>query len=347
METKEENKMLLDFPNQETKYQQVVEEMKQLVPFLTEEMKGCPDDNLIFNLIETVDFYSLKRKIKFKSKELSSNDSQTLQFKEKLISSLSNFDSFIIVPNIKNNSSKREFQNNKGNKFISPKVFDINGDEGYINGEPKEKIIFLYDNINDLEIFIHKNIDNNLKCFCLGVNINFFDTKTLIKNLGLLDKNNFYFYFATNKPENNSNLNFFNLPRLVRVGEDNIIIEDKNIKNLRGFDVTKQLMKKSKDEEKGKVEDYNFIILENNNKRKIIKAINIYIKSAGLNDVHFYVKSKISIDKNGIIKSRCYPTFYGETNKLGIFMVNNLINILNKQELFNEVQNKVNYDSEK
>ena len=41
--------------------------MKQLIPFIREEMKSCPSENFIFNLIETVDFYSLKRYFKFKS----------------------------------------------------------------------------------------------------------------------------------------------------------------------------------------------------------------------------------------------------------------------------------------
>ena len=51
----------MDFPNEEVKYQQSMEEMKQLIPFLKEEMKLSPTENLVFTLIETVDFYSLKR----------------------------------------------------------------------------------------------------------------------------------------------------------------------------------------------------------------------------------------------------------------------------------------------
>ena len=51
-------------------------------------------------------------------------------------------------------------------------------------------------------------------------------------------------------------------------------------------------------------------------KKKIIKAMNIYIRDAGLNDVHFYVKSKISID-NRITKTRCYPVLYEDTTKVG------------------------------
>lgn len=56
----EEPKPSVDFPIEESKYQQNVEEMKQLIPFIKEEMKSCPNDELTFDLIETVDFYTLK-----------------------------------------------------------------------------------------------------------------------------------------------------------------------------------------------------------------------------------------------------------------------------------------------
>ena len=70
--------------------------------------------------------------------------------------------------------------------------------------------------------------------------------------------------------------------------------------------------------------------------------MNIYIREAGLNDVHFYVKSKISIDKKGIRKTRCYPAFYGDTTKVGKELIDNLINSINGQELFHDIKNKVN-----
>ena len=97
----------------------------------------------------------------------------------------------------------------------------------------------------------------------------------------------------------------------------------------------------SNNEDQKKI-DSNFILLENENKRKIIKAMNHYIRDAGLSDVHFYVKSKISIDKKGIKKTKCYPAFYGESTKVGKDLVDNLINEINGQELFHNIQNKVN-----
>ena len=83
-EEKNEKESIRDFPNQETKYQQVVEEMKQLISFLQDEMKNCPSDDLVFTLVETVDFYSLKRNFKFKlkSKNQISNDNSLNIFKE-------------------------------------------------------------------------------------------------------------------------------------------------------------------------------------------------------------------------------------------------------------------------
>ena len=52
---------------------------------------------------------------------------------------------------------------------------------------------------------------------------------------------------------------------------------------------------------------------------------------------------KICIDKKGIKKSVCYPIFYGKTTKEGKNMVDNLITILNGQDLFYEIQCKVNF----
>lgn len=347
MEKKEYNKPNIDFPNQETKYQQVVEEMKQLIPFLKGEMKNCPIDDLVFNLIETVDFYSLKRNFNFKSKS-SANDNIINQFRDKFITSLSTFDSFVVIP--LENSSPLENQSNKGNKFKSPKVFDINGDEGYIKGVSNEYFLFLYDNILDLNLFLQKNIKSNLTCFCLGININFFETKKWIKNNGLFNKKNFFFYFITNISENITNIKFYNLPRIVIINSDNEIIEDKSIKNLQNFHIDGDLVSSNSNRyrsEDNKKEESNFIFLENDNKRKIIKAINNYLKSAGLNNVNFYVKSKISFDKKGIRKIRCYPVFYGEATKIEKKMVDNLVKTLNRQELFRDVQNKVNYQYSK
>lgn len=344
MEKAKNNMKSMDFPNQETKYQQVVEEMKQLIPYLSDEMKSCPMDDLAFTLMETVDFYSLKRNFKLKSK-LSINDNTTKEFKQKFLTNLSIFDTFVVIPINNKKSIYLETKSNKGNKFRSPKVYDINGDEGLIPSIQGEVYLFLYDNISDLNLFIKKNNNNNLICFCLGINLNFFETKKWIKNTGLLEKNNFSFYFITSKSETDTNLKYYNLPRKVVIGPDNVILEDKNIKNLSDFDFTKKSKNNFNDINNNDINDStSFIVLENNNKRKIVKAINIYLKSAGLKDVHFYVKSKISIDKNGIKKSRCYPAFYGEASKSEKGMVDNLISTLNGQELFKDVQNKVNYE---
>ena len=331
-----------DFPNQETKYQQVVEEMKQLIPFLQGEMKKCPSSDLVFTLIETVDFYSLKRNFKFKlkSNNQASNDNSLNIFKEKYISNLSTFDSFVTIP-ISNTNIDNEL-NNKGQQFKSPKVFDINGDEKLIEINDKEIILFLYANLDELNSFIRKNYNINLICFCLGINMDFFETKKWIKNNGFLNNNNFNFYF-TNKTENETNLKYYNLPRIVQIDKDNIITEDKTIKNIQNFYLVEYIMNKNNQNINNKNEESNFIFLENDNKRKIIKAINIYLETAGLNEVHFYVINKISIDKNGIRKIRCNPAFYGETNKTGKIMVDNLVNTLHKQDLFRDVQNKVNF----
>ena len=127
----------MDFPNEEVKYQQSMEEMKQLIPFLKEEMKLSPTENLVFTLIETVDFYSLKRFFKLKSNSVSENESSLAKFKESLLTNISILDSFIVIP--RKTSLNFDTVKNKGNTFKSPLVYNISGDEvNYMFGcEPK------------------------------------------------------------------------------------------------------------------------------------------------------------------------------------------------------------------
>ena len=332
----------MDFPNEEIKYQQSMEEMKQLVPYLKEEMKFCPTENLIFTLIETVDFYSLKRFFKLKSNSDSEHESVLAKFKESLLTNISLLDSFIVIP--RKDSLNFDTVKNKGNIFKSPLVYNIEGDEVNIDIENEEKILFIYNNISDLNIFLEKNKNSEKKIICLGVNPNFFEQKKILKKNGYLNKNNLKFFFFNNENQN-TELIMNNLPRLIKIEANNIISEDKSIKN-NNFEIEKIIENKKEDANKKNDEyrkkDSNFILLSNEHKRKIIKGINIYLNEIGLKDVHFYVKSKISIDKKGITKTRCYPIFYGDSTKEGNDLINVLIKSLEAQDLFHDIQNNVN-----
>ena len=332
----------MDFPNEEIKYQQSMEEMKQLVPYLKEEMKFCPTENLIFTLIETVDFYSLKRFFKLKSNSDSEHESVLAQFKESLLTNISLLDSFIVIP--RKDSLNFDTVKNKGNIFKSPLVYNIEGDEVNIDIENEEKILFIYNNISDLNIFLEKNKNSEKKIICLGVNPNFFEQKKILKKNGYLNKNNLQFFFFNNENQN-TELIMNNLPRLIKIEANNIISEDKSIKN-NNFEIEKIIENKKENANKKNDEyrkkDSNFILLSNEHKRKIIKGINIYLNEIGLKDVHFYVKSKISIDKKGITKTRCYPIFYGDSTKEGNDLINVLIKSLEAQDLFHDIQNNVN-----
>ena len=332
----------MDFPNEEIKYQQSMEEMKQLVPYLKEEMKFCPTENLIFTLIETVDFYSLKRFFKLKSNSDSEHESVLAQFKESLLTNISLLDSFIVIP--RKDSLNFDTVKNKGNAFKSPLVYNIEGDEVNIDIENEEKILFIYNNISDLNIFLEKNKNSEKKIICLGVNPNFFEQKKILKKNGYLNKNNLQFFFFNNENQN-TELIMNNLPRLIKIEANNLISEDKSIKN-NNLEIEKIIENKKEDANKKNDEyrkkDTNFILLSNDHKRKIIKGINFYLNEIGLKDVHFYVKSKISIDKKGITKTRCYPIFYGDSTKEGNDLINVLIKSLEAQDLFHDIQNNVN-----
>ena len=332
----------MDFPNEEIKYQQSMEEMKQLVPYLKEEMKLCPTENLIFTLIETVDFYSLKRFFKLKSNSDSEHESLLARFKDTLLANISLLDSFVVIP--QKNSLNFDTVKNKGNAFKSPLVYNIEGDEVYIAIENEEKILFIYNNVNDLNLFLEKNKTSEKNIICLGINPNFFEQKKLLKKNGFLNKNNFQFFFFNNENEE-TDLIMNNLPRLIKIESNNIISEDKSIKD-NNFEIEKIIGNIKEDANKKNDEyrkkDSNFILLSNEHKRKIIKGINIYLNEIGLKDVHFYVKSKISIDKKGITKTRCYPIFYGDSTNEGHDLINVLIKSLEEQDLFHDIQNNVN-----
>ena len=332
----------MDFPNEEIKYQQIMEEMKQLVPYLKQEMTFCPSDNFIFTLIETVDFYSLKRFFKLKSNSDSEHESVLSKFKESLLTNISLLDSFIVIPS--KDSLNFDKVKNKGNVFKSPLVYNIDGDEVNIDIENEEKILFIYNNIPDLNLFLEKNKNSEKKIICLGVNPNFFEQKKILKKTGFLNKNNFQFFFFNNENQH-TELIMNNLPRLIKIESNNIISEDKSIKN-NNFEIEKIIENKNEGANKTnndyRKKDSNFILLSNGHKRKIIKGINIYLNEIGLKDVHFYVKSKISIDKKGITKTRCYPIFYGDSNKEGNDLINVLIKSLEGQDLFHNIQNNVN-----
>jgi hypothetical protein len=171
----ESNSPNMDFPNEEIKYQQSMEEMKQLIPFLKEEMKLSPTENLIFTLIETVDFYSLKRFFKLKTNSVSEHESSLVKFKESLLSNISILDSFIMIP--PKTSSNFDTVKNKGNLFKSPLVYNISGDEVNIDIENEEKLLFIYDKMDHLSLFLEKNKNSDKKIICLGVNPNYFEQK--------------------------------------------------------------------------------------------------------------------------------------------------------------------------
>lgn len=347
MENKGEKQQNSELPIKEIKYSQNLEDLKQIVFVLKDLMLSCPSEEVIFNLIETIDQYSFIRNFKIKTKSEMNNNEALNKFKNDLLTEISSLETFTSIPNI--TSFEIEQQSNKGKAFKCPKIYDINGDETVMkNVEGKEIFIFLYDNMNDLIPFIKRNINSNLIVYCLGINLNFFEAKKLIKKNGLLNNQIFNYLFAeiSIKSINSfTNLKLKNLPRIAMIGSDGVIHEDKYIKNVNVFNLQKDLINQGKkgynSEEQTKIE--KFVYLDNENKRKVVKSMNIYLKNNGLNNVHFYVKSKVCIDKKGIKKMRCYPVFYGEAEIKENNMINNLINKLNGQQLFYDIQCKVKY----
>ena len=347
MEKKGEAKQKSFLPVKEMKYTQSLDEMKPLISHIKDQMMPCPIDDLIFHLVEKVDYYSLIRNFTLKTKTPQNNNETLNTFKDNLLTDLASLESFIVIPTI--NSFDVEGQPSKGNNFKAPKVFDINGEEATLGTtSPDQYYLFFFDNVTDLGSFIARNKNINIMISCVGINMNFFETKKWIKNNGLLNNTNYSFYFTEiNKKSINSatNLKLCNLPRIALIN-NGVISEDKGIKSVNTFDLQRDLINKiGQNGNEDQSKNDKWLYLENDNKRKVVKSMNIYLKNIGFNDVHFYVKTKICIDKKGIKKVKCHPVFYGEANISQKKLIDNLIYILNGQKLFNEIQSKIKYNN--
>ena len=71
-----------ELPIKEMKYSQNMEEMKQLIPVLKDLMISCPSEEVIFNLLETIDQYSFIRNFKIKTKSEMNNNQALNKFKD-------------------------------------------------------------------------------------------------------------------------------------------------------------------------------------------------------------------------------------------------------------------------
>lgn len=350
MQTEESNGPYSNFPIKAEKYQQTMEEMKKLIPFVKEEMKACPNSNIVFSLLEHVNFYSMKRSFELKSNSSYDNSNLALKkFKDSLIANISLLDSFVAVPA---NSRFKIGTKSIGNFLDSPLVFDLKGDETRLTAQT-DTIIYIYKSENDLELFMSLLRDVNIDLAFLAVDMNFFKHKKWLKAHNYFGRGDKFYFIKlpanldtpllgeTGRP---ANLKFTKLPRAVFVNSINTIINDKPIENFYSFDIQEDLLKEPEYPSLSEENDLNnnFILLDNAAKKKVVKAINLHIKNnIGLEEVHFYVKSKINIDRNGIIKTKCSPAFYGEAKESDINMIENFIGVLNKQGLFHNIQDKV------
>ena len=335
-------------PIKEKKFTQSIEEMNALIPYLKDLMSSCPKDDIIFILYERVDYNSLMRNFTLKSKSDQNNNNAINKFKENLLTEITSLDSFIFIP--PSNAFENGVQSNKGNKFKEPKIYDIDGEEATIDASSGETFLFLFDNLIDLNTFISRNNNTNQIIICIIINIDFSEAKKWIKSNGLLNNKKFFFYLSEipeKSIDSSTNIKINNLPR-VAIISNGIIREDKSIKNINTFDIQRDLInnlvkKEYNKEEQAKIE--KFLYLENENKRKVVKSTNIYLSNNGFNEIHFYVESKIYIDKRGIKKIKCYPIFFGEANVSAKNMIDNLITTLNGQQLFHDIQCKIKYNN--
>ena len=120
MEKKAESKTSV-YPEGRVTYSQSVEEMKELIQNLKNYMAPCPSEDITFNLVETIDYYNLRRNFKIKSKSSLNKADELNKFKDNLMIDISTLESFTNIPTI--NTIEIETQSSKGKQFKSQKYY--------------------------------------------------------------------------------------------------------------------------------------------------------------------------------------------------------------------------------
>ena len=130
------------------------ENLSELIPIIKNEFKSCEFDSITSEIKENVSINGIKRKFEINGQIPLKNSLELNEFKNDLFSSLTNTNSFFDIDD--NECWKIEETQSKGQKFESPKLFNIDGNETNIKLPQKDCIIFIYENNNELNYIIDK-----------------------------------------------------------------------------------------------------------------------------------------------------------------------------------------------
>jgi hypothetical protein len=327
-------------PDVEATFSKKQEDYKDLVDMLKDEMKMCPFENIILKLKEKTSVDGIKRNLELTGQIPEKKNKDELDsFKNDFFSNVVNTNSFFDLDDCK--SYKIEDTQGKGQKFESPNLYDINGDETTIGINDIDSIIFIYDKNEDFEEFIKKCNSLNLNVICVCKTPDFFGRKKYLIEQGFL--NQFPHYFLRDEEDNA--FNKLKCPRIIVVNSKGVVYENKTLNGLKNVDLQNEVLYAPEQNEIDEVTNLNAWFSNGDNKTKsyFVKKINRDLEQKGLNQVNFNIDSETLFDKEGVLSTKVKPQFNGICPKSKKNILENLIKNFTKDSKLEQVENKVEY----
>ena len=300
-----DNSSNLPTPKIEITLKKRQENLSELIPIIKNEFKSCEFDSITSEIKENVSINGIKRKFEINGQIPLKNALELNEFKNDLFSSLTNTNSFFDIDD--NECWKIEETQSKGQKFESPKLFNIDGNETNIKLPQKDCIIFIYENNNELNYIIDK-IKKIPIIFVCKTNNFFQKKKELIQNNNLFDYEHYFF------SDNDKAFKNLKLPRIIILNDKGQIFNNRSLNNLNEIDTLENNLLYSPEEDiDNEYENLNSWWLNANNtiKMNVIYKINKQLDDSGFNNIDFEINTSFKIDNKGIYAMRAIPVFNG------------------------------------
>jgi hypothetical protein len=331
-----DNSVNLPVPKIEVSLKKRQENLSDLLPILKNELKTCPYESITSEVKENASINGIKRSFKINGQIPSKYSSELNEFKNDLFSSLTNTNSFFDIDD--NESWKIEETQAKGQKFESPNVFDIEGNETIIKLPQKDCIIFIYENNEQLNYLMDKMKKIPIIFVCKTNNF-FQKKKDLIQNGKLYDYQHYFF------SEDDQAFKNLKLPRIIIINEKGQIFDNRSLEKLNEIDsLENNLLYSPVEDVDNEYENLNSWWLNANNKIKmdVIYKINRQLDEAGFNNIDFEIDTSCKIDNKGIYAMRAIPIFTGCLPKNKEKDLKKFIDSTQEEGNFEKIKNSVN-----
>ena len=289
-------------PKTELLLEKEQENLLELIKIIESEMKNSLYDSITSELKEKASIDGIKRQFEINGQIPNNTLSSLEEFKDDLFSSLSMTNSFFDIDD--DESWKIEETQGKGQKFDSPKLYNIEGNETTINLPQSDCIIFIYDNDNDFN-YINDTIKKIPIIFVCKTNNFLQRKKSLIEN-GILSE---HYFFC----EGDNAFNGLKLPRLIIINEKGQVYENRSLNNINELNNLEETLLYQNEENNNEYENLNTWWLKANNeiKTNVIYTINRELEEAGFNNVNFEINTSFTINNKGIDDIRVVPILRG------------------------------------